>query len=148
LDALHGVHSRMNALPSCILLLNLDMPESFGFLKALRSSNHFVRNAVVFVHSKSNSIVDHTRAYEWNIAGYIHDRPGRKSLLSLARLLREYIRAVELPDHDESGANGFMPISRTPASMFLPAFPGGPPEVRHTRRDPAARTLSPALIGR
>jgi DNA-binding NarL/FixJ family response regulator len=143
LDALHGMHSRMNALPPCILLLNLDMPESFEFLKVLRSSNHSGRNAVIFVHSKSNSIANHTRAYDWNIAGYIHDRPGRKSLLSLARLLREYIRAVELPDHDDSSASGSMLASRTPGfdvSSPLSARPSSGSS--HPERAGRARTLA------
>jgi hypothetical protein len=99
-DVLHGTHSRIDVLPPCVLLLNLDMPQSFDFLQALRGdANLAVRNATVFVHSKSNSVAHRNRAYNWNIAGYIHDRPGRKSLLRLARLLREYIWAVELPDH-------------------------------------------------
>jgi CheY-like chemotaxis protein len=99
LDALHGVHSRIDVLPRCVLLLNLDMPHSFEFLEELRrDSDQSVRNSTVFVHSTSNSVSDRNRAYDRNVAGYIHDRPGRKSLLSMARLLREYIRAVELPD--------------------------------------------------
>lgn len=103
LDVLYGEHSRLSALPPCVLVLNLDMPGGLEFLKELRlSSDQSVRNATVFVHSQSNSVPDRNRAYEWNIAGYIHDRPGRKSLLGLARLLREYVRAVELPDHEES----------------------------------------------
>jgi CheY-like chemotaxis protein len=99
-DVLHGAHSRIDALPPSVMLLNLDMPGSFDFLRAVRQeANHATQNAIVFVHSKSNSAAQRNSAYAWNIAGYIHDRPGRKSLLSLARLLREYIVAVELPDH-------------------------------------------------
>jgi CheY-like chemotaxis protein len=115
LDALYGVHPRISVLPPCIVVLNLDMPGSFGFLNELRREpDHLVRNSTVFVHSKSNSIPDRNRAYEWNIAGYIHDRPGRKSLLSLAQLLREYIQAVELPNYDESIDRCDMPSRRIP----------------------------------
>ena len=103
LNALHGVHPRIRALPPCVLVLNLDMPGSFEFLKRLRLDTIYsVRNSPVFVHSQSNAPHDRNQAYEWKVAGYIHDRPGRKSLLGLARLLREYIRSIEPPSHEQS----------------------------------------------
>jgi CheY-like chemotaxis protein len=139
LDALYGVHPRISVLPPCIVVLNLDMPGSFGFLNELRREpDHLVRNSTVFVHSKSNSIPDRNRTYEWNIAGYIHDRPGRKSLLSLARLLREYIQAVELPNYDESIDRCDMPPRCIPGCGVE-----APPNVRFSSiRSPPDRASS------
>jgi CheY-like chemotaxis protein len=99
-DVLHDTHSRIDVLPPSVILLNLDMPGSFDFLKAVRNdADHASQNTIIFVHSKSNSAAQRNSTYAWNIAGYIHDQPGRKSLLGLARLLRDYTVAVELPDH-------------------------------------------------
>lgn len=110
LDALCGVHSRLPVLPPCVLLLNLDMPHSFEFLRQLRQdSNPLVRNLTVVVHSASNSVAVRNRADDWNVAGYVHDRPGRTSLLGLARLLRQHIKAVELPELEPFGSRDVPP---------------------------------------
>lgn len=98
LEILHNKeHSRCPHEPF-IILLDLNMPRmnGFEFLEQLRNDPEF-KKTVVFILTTSKSDEDKSKAYDFNIAGYIVKETAGRDFLHLINMIDDYWHLVELP---------------------------------------------------
>jgi len=99
LDLLRGSNGQKKVDHPVLVLLDLKMPRMGGleFLEELRRDPDLHRT-VVFVMTTSQAEEDRTKAYNYNVSGYVLKyRPG-ETFLEAIRMLEAYWRVVEFPD--------------------------------------------------
>ena len=98
LQILRGAHTERRLEKPYLALLDLNMPRMSGieFLQQLRA-DEAVRSTVVFVLTTSGTDADRSRAYQYNIAGYMVKSRIGPQCGGLAAFLTEYHRVVLLP---------------------------------------------------
>ncbi len=98
LEWLRGQNGHARVPASCLVLLDLNMPQMGGieFLRELRS-DPALRRTLVFVLTTSSAEEDRIAAYDMNVAGYVlKHRPGQSFLESISSL-EHYWRVIEFP---------------------------------------------------
>ena len=81
-----------------VIMLDLNMPRMNGleFLAELRRDPRLKR-AIVFVFSTSEAAEDIRKAYDLNVAGYVHKSESQHSLAEFLVMISEYCHIVRLP---------------------------------------------------
>ncbi len=81
-----------------VIMLDLNMPRMNGleFLAELRQDPRLKR-AIVFVFSTSEAAEDIRKAYDLNVAGYVHKSESQHSLADFLVMISEYCHIVRLP---------------------------------------------------
>ena len=81
-----------------IVLMDLNMPRMNGIdcIKEIRADKD-LRRTIIFVLSTSKDEKDKTRAYDYNIAGYIIKSDIGDESIKTMQMLNQYLRIVELP---------------------------------------------------
>ena len=98
LEYLRGENGRSRIQPPYIIVLDLNMPKMNGieFLAELRKDPE-LKQSVVFVLTTSRAEEDRSRAYEYNVAGYISKTRPQESLRDAVQLIDMYWTIVQLP---------------------------------------------------
>jgi CheY-like chemotaxis protein len=93
-----SVHNSISASERLLVLLDLNMPRMSGleFLKTLRSDDA-LRSIPVIVLSTSKDNNDLTRAYEWNVAGYLVKPVKFSEFASIVAIISDYWSFCEMP---------------------------------------------------